>query len=677
MRVVKLCIPHNSMKIKQLMQTGILMTALNGTFVQAQEVNVYNNIPSLHESWDECRFTMQKTDFSLWAPEASKVKLTVYNYGKGNEVYMSKLMKPEKNGMWKTSVKENIQNKFYTFNVEVDGKWLGENPGIKALAVNVNGTRGAIIDLAATNPRGWENDPRPALKSFADIIIYEMHHRDFSISASSGINHKGKFLALTETGTKNSEGRATGIDHLKELGITHVHILPSYDYASIDETHLEQNKYNWGYDPLNYNVPDGSYSTDPYTPQTRIREFKEMVQALHKAGIRVVLDVVYNHTFNIEGSNFQRTAPDYFFRKRPDGTYGNGSGCNNETASERPMMRRFMIESVLYWAKEYHLDGFRFDLMGVHDIETMNEIRNTLNKLDPSIFIYGEGWAAEHPQLPDSLLAMKANTQKMPGIAAFGDELRDAIRGPFNDDHKPAFLAGLPGNVMSIKFGIVGAISHPQVINDSVNYSKAPWALQPTQAISYVSCHDDMCLADRLKASLPESTERERLALDKLAQTIVFTSQGVPFMLSGEELFRDKKGVHNSFESPDSINALNWDNKSQYKDLFSYYKQLIGLRKAHPAFRMGNAEQIRQHLVFLPTESDKVIAYTLNNHANEDEAEQIVVIFNAGKNNAALKIDSGNYKILCVNGEISTAGFGYMEGGNITVSGQSALILCK
>ena len=665
------------MKIKQLMQIGILMAALNGTFVQAQETNVYNKIPSPHEKWEECCFTTQKTDFSLWSPEASEVKLTIYNFGKGNEIYLSKLMKPEKNGIWKTSVKENIKDKFYTFNVKIRGKWLGENPGIKAQAVSVNGIRGAIIDMTKTNPEGWKEDCRPSLSNFSDIIIYEMHHRDFSISPTAGINHKGKFLALTEIGTKNPEGLTTGIDHLKELGITHVHILPSYDYASIDETHLERNKYNWGYDPLNYNVPDGSYSTDPYTPETRIREFKKMVLALHNANIRVVLDVVYNHTFNIEGSDFQRTAPDYFYRKRPDGRYANGSGCNNETASEKPMMRRFMVESILYWAKEYHIDGFRFDLMGIHDIETMNLIRKKLNEYDPTIFIYGEGWAAEHPQLPDEQLAMKANTYKMPEIAAFGDEMRDAIRGPFNDDHKPAFLAGLSGNSMSVKFGIVGAVSHPQIDYMQVNYSKAPWAIQPTQTIGYVSCHDDMCLADRLKISLPESTEAERIALDKLAQTIVFTSQSIPFMFNGEEIFHSKKEIHNSFESSDSINAINWENKTKYINLFHYYKNLIALRKAHPAFHMNDAQQVRQHLAFLPTKSDHVIAYTLNNHANNDEAKQIVVIFNSDKNNIIQTIDPGTYKILCINGDISCAGFGYMEGGNITVLKQSALILCK
>ena len=348
-------------------------------------------------------------------------------------------------------------------------------------------------------------------------------------------------MALTEHGTMNSAKLLTGIDHLIELGVTHVHLLPSYDYASVDETKLDENKYNWGYDPQNYNVPDGSYATDPYDPAVRIREFKQMVQALHKAGIRVVLDVVYNHTYNTDGSNFERTVPGYFYRQKPDGSLANGSACGNETASNRPMMRKYMIESVLHWIREYHIDGFRFDLMGIHDIETMNEIRKAVSAVDPSIIIYGEGWAAEAPQYPGDSLAMKVNTCKMPGIAAFSDEIRDALRGPFNDNHKGAFLAGIPGEEESIKFGIVGAVSHPQVNNDSVNYSKAPWASQPTQMISYVSCHDDMCLVDRLKSSIPGITPEQLVRLDKLAQTAVLTSQGIPFIYAGEEVMRDKK----------------------------------------------------------------------------------------------------------------------------------------
>lgn len=544
-----------------------------------------------------------------------------------------------------------------------------------AKAVGVNGKRAAVIDLRSTDPEGWANDVRPLLKDYADIIVYEMHHRDFSLDSVSGIRNKGKFLALTELGTTTSQGEKTGIDHLKELGVTHVHILPSYDYASVDESKPDKAQYNWGYDPQNYNVPDGSYSTDPYKPDVRIKEFKQMVQALHKAGIRVVLDVVYNHTFNTEESNFERTVPGYFYRQTKDGKPANGSGCGNETASDRAMMRKYMVESVLYWINEYHIDGFRFDLMGIHDIETMNEIRAAVDKIDPSIFIYGEGWAASAPQLDQEELAMKANIYKMPRIAAFSDEMRDGLRGGWDDDRKGAFLIGQPGHEMSIKFGLVGAVKHPQVINDSVNYSKEPWALQPTQMISYVSCHDDMCLADRLKATMPDATDEERASLHKLAETFVFTSQGVPFIFAGDEMMRDKKGIHNSYNSPDSINTIDWRNKTIHHDVFDYVRELIILRKNHPAFRMGDADKVRQYMEFLPVEGSNLVAFILKDNANGDSWKNIIVAFNSRKEPAKLSIPAGRYTIVCKDGKIKQSGMGQVSGNEIIVPARSAMII--
>lgn len=551
----------------------------------------------------------------------------------------------------------------------------GRYPGIMAKAVGVNGKRAAVIDLRSTDPEGWANDVRPLLKDYADIIVYEMHHRDFSLDSVSGIRNKGKFLALTELGTTTSQGEKTGIDHLKELGVTHVHILPSYDYASVDESKPDKAQYNWGYDPQNYNVPDGSYSTDPYKPDVRIKEFKQMVQALHKAGIRVVLDVVYNHTFNTEESNFERTVPGYFYRQTKDGKPANGSGCGNETASDRAMMRKYMVESVLYWINEYHIDGFRFDLMGIHDIETMNEIRAAVDKIDPSIFIYGEGWAASAPQLDQEELAMKANIYKMPRIAAFSDEMRDGLRGGWDDDRKGAFLIGQPGHEMSIKFGLVGAVKHPQVINDSVNYSKEPWALQPTQMISYVSCHDDMCLADRLKATMPDATDEERASLHKLAETFVFTSQGVPFIFAGDEMMRDKKGIHNSYNSPDSINTIDWRNKTIHHDVFDYVRELITLRKNHPAFRMGDADKVRQYMEFLPVEGSNLVAFILKDNANGDSWKNIIVAFNSRKEPAKLSIPAGRYTIVCKDGKIKQSGMGQVSGNKIIVPARSAMII--
>ena len=642
-----------------------------------KEYTSYELYPVRKGSLTEMEYTPEATTFSLWSPTADEVRLMLFDAGHEGNAYETVAMQPGADGTWSIKVAKNLQGKFYTFNVKINDSWLGDTPGINAKAVGVNGKRAAVIDLKTTNPEGWDADQRPPLKSAADIVLYEMHHRDLSIDSTSGIKNKGKFLALTEHGTKNLYNQSTGIDHLVELGVTHVHLLPSYDYASVDESKLEENQYNWGYDPQNYNVPDGSYSTNPYDPAVRIKEFKQMVQALHKAGIRVVLDVVYNHTFNTEESNFERTVPGYFYRQKTDGTLANGSACGNETASDRAMMRKYMVESVLYWVNEYHLDGFRFDLMGIHDIETMNEIKEEVKKVDPSIFIYGEGWAAQAPCYPADSLAMKAHVAQMPEIAAFSDEMRDGLRGPFNDNKQGAFLAGIPGGEMSIKFGLVGAIEHPQVINDSVNYSKAAWATQPTQMISYVSCHDDMCLVDRLKASIPELTNEELVRLNKLAQTVVFTSQGVPFIYAGEELMRNKKGVHNSYQSPDSINAIDWRYKNDNADLFAYYKGLIALRKAHPAFRMGDADMVRKQLEFLPVDGGNLIAYKLKDHANGDSWKEIVVVFNARTTPAKVSVGAGRYTAVCRNGKINLNGLGVLNGPVVTIPAQSALIMYK
>ena len=652
-------------------------------------------IPQLlmaQDTFGEMIYSKVKTLFKLNAPttvnldgmtgattqidKKKQVEIHIYEDGQGGKAIKTIKMKASGENRWEATVKGDLKGKFYTFDI---GK--GETPGVFAKAVGVNGMRGAIVDMAETNPQGWENDQRPVIQSPADLVIYEMHWRDFSIDVSSDLKNKGKFLALTEP---------KAIEHLKSLGVNAVHILPSFDYASVDETKLDTPQYNWGYDPKNYNVPEGSYSTDPYNPVTRIKEFKQMVQALHKAGIRVILDVVYNHTFNIDHSNFQLTYPDMYYRKTADGKYSDGSGCGNETASEKPLMREFMLESVKYWIDEYHIDGFRFDLMGVHDIETMQQIRAEVNKIDPSIYIYGEGWSAGSCAYPVDKLAMKANAQQLNGIAAFSDDMRDALRGPFSDDHKGALLAGIPGEEESLKFGIVGGIAHPQVDMTKVNYDKKPWTNNPTEQVSYVSCHDDMCLVDRLKASIPSLTdknipEKERTAelirIDQLAQTAVFTSQGVPFILCGEEMLRDKKGVHNSYNSPDSINHLDWNNLQRYPQLFAYYKNLIQLRKNHPAFRLATGDKVRQHLEFLPAVNSKdvkqdcLVGFLLKDLQGIDAWKTIVVIYNFNKEAKEMAIPEGNYTIACCNGTIDEAGLGEVSGKEVLVDGQSALIL--
>ena len=612
------------------------------------------------QRFNEMSYSPSETTFRLNAP--SKPTLRLYEAGRGGKAYKKVKLTQSGDNTWAVTVKGDLKGKFYTFDIG-----HGETPGAFAKAVGCNGERGAIVDMKETNPTGWESDRRVPTKSPADLIIYELHHRDFSIDPSSGLMHKGKYLALTEQ---------KAIDHLKKLGINAVHILPSFDFASIDESKPDVPQYNWGYDPLNYNVPEGSYSYDANLPTRRITEFKQMVQALHKAGIRVILDVVYNHTFDLTNSNFERTYPKAYYRYKADGTPSDGTGCGNETASERPLMREYMLESMKYWVNEYHIDGFRVDLMGVHDIQTMNDVRRELNAIDPEIFVYGEGWSAGTCAYPLEKLAMKAAVPQMPGIAAFSDDIRDALRGPFSDDHKPGMLGGVTGLEESLKAGIAGMIEHPQVDYSKVNYSKKPYALEPTQMISYVSCHDDLCLVDRLKASIPETEydENELIRLNELAQTAIFTSQGVPFMLSGEEMLRNKKGVHNSYNSPDSINHLDWNNLKTYPQVFNYYSGLINLRKAHPAFRLGKADLVRKHLEFLPVQ-DCLVAFRLKDHAGGDKWKNIYVILNANKELRTVNIPKGQYTIVCANGEINEAGLGKMEGGEVMVDAQSALIL--
>ncbi len=660
---------------KQLLVAAALATTTN---IMAQEM-----------TWSPT-----STRFSLWTPSADSVKVNIYSEGLGGSPLRTISLKKETTGNhWVGLAAGNQKGRFYTFQVNYKGKWLEENPGISARAVGVNGQRGAIIDFTETNPKGWENDRAPLFTGQKDAVIYEMHHRDFSIDSESGIKNRGKFLALTEVGTKNAAGLSTGIDHLKELGVTHVHLLPSYDYGSINEINGEAygggnrvpSTYNWGYDPVNYNAPEGSYSTDAFTPETRIREFKEMVMALHKAGIRVVMDVVYNHVFDLGKSSFERTAPGYFFRHNADGSPANASGCGNETASETEKFREYMVESIEYWMKEYHIDGFRFDLMGIHDIETMNLVRQKAQSIDPNVVLYGEGWAAASPVLPAEQLATKVNTPQLGGIAAFCDEIRDGLRGSWSNNDEGAFLIGNAGNEESVKFGIVGAIEHHGVDYSKVNYSKAPWATQPSQMISYVSCHDDMCLADRVKTTLRNKSQKTKnkklftpealVRLQKLAETAVLTSQGVPFIWCGDEVMRDKKGVHNSFSSPDSINTISWALKTEHKDVFDYVATLVKIRKAHPAFRMGYADLVRKNLEFLPVKQSNVVAWTLNGKAVNDTWGTIVVILNSNTKAVKQTVPQGEYTVVCADGKADINGLSVVKGKTVTVAPQSAVIM--
>lgn len=650
-----------------------IISVLLISFKPVQKIPSFDDHPVYTGTDLGVAYSRLKTVFKVWAPTASVVKLRLYAIGEGGKATQTIKLNKEIKGVWAITINKDLKNQYYTFQVYNNGRWLQERPDIYARAVGVNGKRGMVVDLKSTDPAGWTRDKRPALKNFTDMIIYELHIRDLSISPTSGIQHKGKFLGLTETGTKSPDGESTGLDHIKSLGVTHVHLLPSFDFNSIDETKPDS-KYNWGYDPLNYNVPEGSYSTDSYNGNVRIHEFKQMVQVLHANGLRVILDVVYNHTSDTS-SNFNQFVPGYFYRHTAKGAYSNGTGCGNETASERVMMSKYMIESVVYWAKEYHLDGFRFDLMGVHDVETMNDISAALHKIDPSIFIYGEGWTAGNSPLAEDLRAVKKNAYKLDKIAVFSDDMRDGIKGGWSDVKSKGFVSGAAGNAESVKFGIVASTRHTQVDYTKVNYSKAPWAAQPYQTINYVSCHDDNTLFDRLRISNPDASEAELIKMDKLSNAIVLTSQGVAFLHAGAEMLRTKQGVANSYNRPDSINQLDWSRKTKYKEVFNYYKALVALRKNHPAFRMPSTQMIQSHLKFFDTQDPNIIAYQISSNANGDSWKNILVIFNGNLTDKKVIIPKGDWKLVADGISINEKGIKKVNSGEMPVAATSAYVL--
>lgn len=609
---------------------------------------------------NECVYTPEKTTFTFWSSIAEKMEVRLYNTYDAAEFEVITLQKQE-DDFWTATVKGDQVGKFYTVCSYQNGEWGQESPGIFAKAVSVNGQKAAIIDMQTTNPEGWENDQRPAMTDPTDVVVYETHMRDFTIDATSGIANKGKFIAFTEQGTQTAEGLASGIDHLKELGITHIQILPMYDYGSIDETTLDLNKYNWGYDPVNYNVPEGGYSTNPYDPATRIREAKTMIQALHAAGIRVIMDVVYNHTYSVEGCALGRVVPQYFYRMNEDGTYANGSGCGNETASDKEMMRQFMVESVCYWAREYHIDGFRFDLMGIHDQETMRQIRAALDEIDPSIITYGEGWAASSPAYPYEQLAMKQWTYTMPRVGAFSDDIRNALIGsPF--DHHRGFASGNTASRDAVRYGLVAC---------------PDWSGEPMQHVSYITCHDNYCLRDRIEVAAAEETEATKLRMNKLAQTAVMVSQGMTFFYGGEELFRTKQGVENSYQSPDSINVIEWANKQTYNDLYTYYREIIKIRRQHKGFRLGTAELVKNHVEFPETTQEGLIIYRIKDLQGIDTASSLIVLLNGTAEPVEAEVPQATYTVLAHDAQANANGMGTIEGGKVQVAPYSATILAQ
>ena len=629
--------------------------------------------PDLGLTWRGPQATLR-----VWAPTADALRLRLYDKGSGGTARAEYAMTKAEGGTWTYFLPAGTTG-FYTVQATIGGKPLAEVADPYAHAVGLNGQRGAVLNPALASPSGWAEDLRPALKQPTDVVIGEVHVRDLSMHPQSGIRDKGKYVGVAQLGTRGPDGVATGLEHLVELGLTHVHLLPTNDFASLDEAApARANRYNWGYDPLHYSVPEGSYATDAAAPAVRIREFKQLVQALHGQRLRVVLDVVYNHTADARRSNFEQLVPGYYYRHTPAGALSNATACGNEVASERPMVRKLIVESVAYWAREYHADGFRFDLMGVLDLETMRAVRVALDQQDHSILIYGEGWTAGASPLPEAQRAVKANMGKLDRVAAFGDELRDGVKGHYARQTEPGFASGRPGLEESVKFGIVAATQHPQVDYAKVNYSKAPWAESPAQAINYVACHDDMVLWDKLKVSNPAVSEAELIKMDLLSNTIVFTSQGIPFLPVGDEFLRTKGGSHNSYNQPDSVNQLDWGRKAQYANVYGFYRRLLALRRAHPAFRLPTAALIRQHLEFVPNTHPGTIAYQLKDAAGGDSWRDIVVVFNGNPAADSVALPRGTYKVVLRGDQIRQEGFDVLEvTSGVQMPGRSALILVR
>ena len=617
-------------------------------------------------------YSKASATFKIWSPPASAAELLLYKNGDGGSAFKTIELTQGAQGSWHTKLSGDLKGTYYTFRVKINERWSNEVADPYAKAVGVNGQRAMVIDLKSTNPTGWAKDKSPsfsAKNTATDAVIYELHIRDASINKNAGIVHKGKYLGLTEKGTKSKKGLSTGLSHIKELGVTHIHLLPFFDYNSVDESKPEKAQYNWGYDPLNYNVPEGSYSTDPYNGATRINELKQLIAAFHKNGLRVVMDVVYNHVADAGSSNFNQLVPGYYFRHKKDGGFSDATACGNEVASELPMMRKFILESVLYWAKEYHMDGFRFDLMGVHDIETMNLISAELHKINPSILLYGEGWTAGVSPLPDSVRALKKNAHLLKGIAVFSDDVRDGIKGTVFDLKDKGFASGKAGMEESVKFGIVAASNHPQVDMEKVNYSKKAYSAAPWNVITYCECHDNNVLWDRLTMSCPDATREELVKMQELALTIVLTSQGIPFLHAGTEFLRTKKGVENSYNVGDSINAIDWSFKKENHTTNNYIKGLIQMRKAHPAFRMTSNEQMKKNIHFDEKAAKGTIVYSINGAALKDSWKKIIVAFNGNKKEHTIILPAGNWKVA-----IDTNKKQQAVSGKVTVDGISAAV---
>ncbi|MFV0553855.1 MAG: type I pullulanase [Mangrovibacterium sp.] len=609
----------------------------------------------------------------LWAPTAQRVRMNIYTASYGGEAIENVALESSGQGIWTVSQEGDYKGKFYTFQVYIDGHWMNETPGVDVKCTGVNGRRGLFFDPNQTNPSGWRNDRPIPCQNAVDAVLYELHVRDFSVCENSGMEHKGQFLAFTERNTKNADGLTTGLAHLQELGITHVHLMPVADYWTVDELQPRR-RYNWGYDPLNYNNLEGSYATNQDST-ARILEFKKLVMALHRAGIGVVLDVVYNHTGLTDRSWFNQTVPGYYYRQYEDGFFSNASGCGNELASERPMVRNYIINSLKYWAEEFHVDGFRFDLMGIMDIETMQQIQQELDAVRPGILLYGEGWAADYSPLDEHRRAVKKNTPQLGRIACFSDDFRDAIKGDNFHAHERGFVNGKIFSEENIKFGASAACHHPQVEYGYTSGMRYAWAEQPYQVVNYASCHDNFTLYDKLQASRPDVSEETLKNMHKLALALVLCSQGVPFLHGGTEFCRTKRGEHNSYNLGDYINAFDWERKTKYQDVYEYVKKLIALRQAMPCLRMQTADDIRQYLIFSGNYHKQTMNFTIEDYPSELWSK-VHLVFNAREKAFVHHLPSDEaWTIIAEGDEIDINGLNCVDGSYIVVPPLSMMAL--
>lgn len=618
-------------------------------------------------------WSKEKTAFRVWAPMADAVKVNLYEEGtEGTDDLMEQLsMTADINGTWVAEKEGDLNGTYYTYLVEINGE-KHEACDPYARTTGVNGKRAMVIDLSSTNPKGWEDDTDPhAGMTYNDAVIYELHVRDLSSDASSGITNTGKFLGLTETGTTTESGIPTGLDHMKDLGITHLHLLPVYDYGSVDETALDKPQFNWGYDPVNYNVPEGSYSTDPYHGEVRVEEMKQMIKTLHDNDISVVMDVVYNHVYDASKFNFNVIVPGYFSRVDEDGNYSNGSECGNDTASERSMVKKYIVDSVKYWADEYHVDGFRFDLVGLIDTETINEIVEEVHKNHPNVIFYGEGWTMDTTLTKEGYkLATQKNSTETPEFAYFNDTIRDALKGNIFDTSEAGFVSGASGLEETIEQCFMGLAQD--------------WCTTPAQSVNYASCHDNMTLLDRISRSTPNASREDHIKMNNLSAAICITSEGIPFMQAGEEMLRTKPKSdggfdENSYASPDSVNSLKWDtlDDKQYQDVYNYYKGLIAFRKEHAALRLTNAEDVKEHVKPVDGLDENVVAFQIDGGVNGEVSNGMFVIFNANNADVKITLPEGAWDV-CINGE--TAGTEILETvteGKVTVPPISAMVFVK